>query len=564
MGHNREESQARLRCFGGLSLLGAARPLSGATVQRRPLALLAVLAVAGERGVTRDRLQALLWPESDTERARRVLAQTLYALRRDLGDAAAILGTSDPRLNPEVVHADVAEFERAFAAGEDERAMVLYAGPFLEGVHLTDAPEFEQWAEGERDRLARRAREVLQRLAKGAETRGDWEVAVGWWRRLAALDPLSGRIATRLMQALAAAGDVAAALGHARIHDTLLREELGAPPDASVTALAARLRTPTGFSAGIPGAGTTSSSNRLAPLSAPPQPTLSSTERESASAFASDLSALPPPAAQHPASPHLDDPDRAARVPSAYATHVLLSAPATDVERHSTVVTTGRRNAHRGGIRWLGLFGVAGAALVVAAVVWASRGRRNEPPDPALVVVAPFDVADPGLELWREGMVDVLSRNLDGAGPLRTVSPSKVVREWRGRADRETVATFARSLGAGSAVYGGLMRAGPDSVLATLALLDLQSGRLVLEVRRLEALARMDRLTDTLTFALVRSLAERVPLGAVSLLPLKGGTSVESLRSFLRTEEFYRRVAWDSAVAHYERTLAADPSLSLR
>ena len=64
------------------------------------------------------------------------------------------------------------------------------------------------------------------------------------------------------------------------------------------------------------------------------------------------------------------------------------------------------------------------AAVVVAAVLLALRGggRRDVPVDPALVVVAPFDVADPGLELWRDGMVDVLSLNLDGAGPLRTVS----------------------------------------------------------------------------------------------------------------------------------------------
>ena len=41
-----------------------------------------------------------------------------------------------------------------------------------------------------------------------------------------------------------------------------------------------------------------------------------------------------------------------------------------------------------------------------------------------MIAVAPFDVVDPDLKLWHEGMVDVLARNLDGAGPLRTVSPT--------------------------------------------------------------------------------------------------------------------------------------------
>ena len=37
----------------------------------------------------------------------------------------------------------------------------------------------------------------------------------------------------------------------------------------------------------------------------------------------------------------------------------------------------------------------------------------------------------------------LLARNLDGAGPLRTVSPTLVVRRWEGRADR-TSATHWR------------------------------------------------------------------------------------------------------------------------
>ena len=69
------------------------------------LIVLAVLAVAGERGVSRDRLQALFWPESDPDRARKVLAQTVYAIRRDLGQPDAVLGTSELRLNPEIITA---------------------------------------------------------------------------------------------------------------------------------------------------------------------------------------------------------------------------------------------------------------------------------------------------------------------------------------------------------------------------------------------------------------------------------------------------------------------------
>ena len=59
----------------------------GAANQRKSLALLAILAAAGERNTSRDRLLALLWPEVEAEKAGHRLAQVLYSLRRELGDS---------------------------------------------------------------------------------------------------------------------------------------------------------------------------------------------------------------------------------------------------------------------------------------------------------------------------------------------------------------------------------------------------------------------------------------------------------------------------------------------
>ena len=78
-------------------------------------------------------------------------------------------------------------------------------------------------------------------------------------------------------------------------------------------------------------------------------------------------------------------------------------------------------------------------SVAVAVVLGLYRGLRPAPEvalDPNLLAVAPFDVLDPSLQLWREGLGDILSRSLDGAGPLRTVSPTVALRRWEGRADR--------------------------------------------------------------------------------------------------------------------------------
>ena len=218
------------------------QPGTGAT-QRRPLALLALLAMAGERGMSRDKLIAYLWPERDEERARHVLAQTLYALRRDLSGAEVVLGTADLRLNPDAIRTDVAEFEAAVARGDADRTAELFGGPFLDGFYINDAPEFERWLETERSRLSARARLAFERAARDASARRDPHRAVEWWRRVANLDPLDAQAAVGLMEALAAVGDRAGALRHARIFETLVGEELGATADSPVSALVERLRT---------------------------------------------------------------------------------------------------------------------------------------------------------------------------------------------------------------------------------------------------------------------------------------------------------------------------------
>src|SRR2546425_9080433 len=72
-----------LKTFGGLSVAVDGSPVTGAAVQRKTLALLALLATT-KQGVSRDKLIAYLWPESDAAHGRNLLKQACYALRRDL------------------------------------------------------------------------------------------------------------------------------------------------------------------------------------------------------------------------------------------------------------------------------------------------------------------------------------------------------------------------------------------------------------------------------------------------------------------------------------------------
>jgi len=232
----------QLRTFGGLSVQEDGAPCRGAAVRRKTLALLALLAAADKNGVSRDKLIAYLWPESDVEHGRNLLRQACFALRRDLHHHDLILGATELRVNPALVSSDVRAFQDALERGDLAGAVALYGGPFLDGFYLKGAGEFERWADAERGQLAKQVCEAVEALATQAVGGGDQRAAAQWWRRLAALDPMSSRAALGLMTALAATGEVAEALQRGRAYDTLVREQLGTAPEAAIGDLTKRLR----------------------------------------------------------------------------------------------------------------------------------------------------------------------------------------------------------------------------------------------------------------------------------------------------------------------------------
>ncbi len=212
--------------------------------QPRRIALLAYLALTMRRGPQqRDALLALFWPERDEDSARNALNQALHFLRRHLGtDTFVARNGGEIGVAPERIWCDGSAFEDALDTGRPGEALELWQGELLDGFHIGDAPGFQRWLDSERSRLAGRLMQAMETLANQREAAGDFTGAVAWWRRLAARDSLSSRRALRLMQALAAAGDPAAALQHARVHEVLVRDELNAGVAPDVTALIRKLQ----------------------------------------------------------------------------------------------------------------------------------------------------------------------------------------------------------------------------------------------------------------------------------------------------------------------------------
>ena len=231
----------RIHTFGGCYVERDGVRLDALSAQRKSLALLALLAASGEKGVSRDTLLPYLWPDSNEERARTSLKQLVHTLRTQLQAPDLIMGTGDLRLNPGIVTDDATDFRAAIGREDFATAMALYGGPFLEGFYLRNVDAFERWVSAERSTYAQSAAHAMEALAERATAAGDTRAAVEWWRRLTNADPLSARAATGFMRALDASGDRAAALQHARVYQLLVQQELG-EVDPSVADVVERLK----------------------------------------------------------------------------------------------------------------------------------------------------------------------------------------------------------------------------------------------------------------------------------------------------------------------------------
>ena len=233
-----------IRVLGTIEIRGphADVPALGLT-QPRQVALLLYLALAQPPGPqSRARLMAFLWPEADEESARHSLRNTLYSLRRALGDRAFVArGAGYVGLEPETVRCDALEVRRLLAEHRWNEAVAAWDGELAPGLHVSDAGEFEHWLEGQRTALRRAVAEAAWRSVDELERSGDAGL-VAAARKAWTLEPTNEDGARRLMHFVDAAEGRTAAL---RVYEDLveaLRRELEAEPSAETRSLAQQLR----------------------------------------------------------------------------------------------------------------------------------------------------------------------------------------------------------------------------------------------------------------------------------------------------------------------------------
>jgi DNA-binding SARP family transcriptional activator len=489
----------RLGTLGGVTVAGDSG--AGISIQRRRLALLCLLAPSGSRGLSRDKILACLWPESPNDNARHALDQLLYAVRRQLGDAL-ILGPDPLRLNPEIIGSDVVAFEQLVADGSLAEAVALYRGPFLDGFFLTDAAEFESWAEEERQRLRGVYAAALQSLIRQSEEQGRPDAGLEWRRRLAALDPLDSRVAAGLIRALADFGNRSAALRHAQAHEALVRQELGGPPDPRIAALVEQLRTE-------------------------PEP------------------AVRPIAPHAPEAHPPAEPDAGAAANAQRRSWSLPRlAPVLGVTIPLVLAFILARRSE----------GDPPASLDTAA---AHR---------VAIMPFRVAGPDSSLSYLREGMVDLLAAKLTGEGGPIAVDPRTTLSAWRRlglaadeRFEPAAVNNVARAVDAGQILMGDVVKLSGGRIAVHARLLAVPG-------ERVTARASVEGATDSLAALVDRLAASLLALQAgedEQRLASLASASLPALHAYLEGRAAYRRGEQREAMNRFSRALEIDSTFGL-
>ncbi len=198
--------------------------------------LLVYLALHSEKPVAREVLTAVFWPEESEANARNNLRQSLYQLRKLLGDLDEptqpylLVTRQTVQFNPESDFAlDVRDFLCAVDAGELETAVTHYHGDLLPGF-TCDSLEFENWLRQERETLHALALETMVEAARDCLRKGRYDKAQTIARQQLVLEPWREQAHRQLMQAFALAGDRGNALAQYETCRAVLAEELGVQP----------------------------------------------------------------------------------------------------------------------------------------------------------------------------------------------------------------------------------------------------------------------------------------------------------------------------------------------
>lgn len=237
-------TELRIDLFGGFRVTVDGRPIDpGAWSQRKPAALVKMLALASGHRLRREQIMDALWPEFEPAAAAANLRKALHAARR-IVETDRIASAGDLLFLPaEGLSVDVTQYWELASAARRTRDIGAYAEAIdLYRTGLLPDDPYEDWAAAPRDELRADWRALVEEYAGLLEAGGDLNEAARAVQRLVTADPLAEEGYAWLMRLSALAGRRDEAQRHyARLRE-VLAEELGVEPSAETQRLHEEIR----------------------------------------------------------------------------------------------------------------------------------------------------------------------------------------------------------------------------------------------------------------------------------------------------------------------------------
>jgi DNA-binding SARP family transcriptional activator len=189
----------------------------------KPLAVLIYLSAAPARTASRHTITSLLWADIEADAARHNLRQALWYLRRKAGREIVTTNGDALQLVPDV-RCDRDELLDAASAGNNERVVELYAGPFVPDFAAPGGSGFEDWCALERRRLLETFRHSAEAVIRSRLAQGHARDAVALTRKLRDQDIYTESSWRLLLEVSASTGDLLSTRAEAEALRTLAEQ----------------------------------------------------------------------------------------------------------------------------------------------------------------------------------------------------------------------------------------------------------------------------------------------------------------------------------------------------
>ncbi|MEO8576025.1 MAG: protein kinase [Gemmatimonadales bacterium] len=251
--------------------------------------------------------------------------------------------------------------------------------------------------------------------------------------------------------------------------------------------------------------------------------------------------------------------DPAMRFQTAAEFRDAIDAGAPMLSETMSLPKVNRRVVSRPWKRWKIAAPIAAVVIAIAIFIGIKmKGPTEASEGGVTIAVAPFNTTTSSLALWREGMVDILARYLDGVKPFRTISPTISIKGFPAIGDTTSARELARRTKAQYVIWGNITGTA-DGVALRVNMLNVQAGT-VWNGEVTDTTAELA--AGAATTKILTELGKTYVVGAVKQASF-GSASIDAIRAFLEGEQLFRRTSWDSAAISYDKAIKFDSTFAV-